>query len=239
VVVLQRERQEALQALSEKLGLSFSSFELLNAALTHQTYVFEHPQEDLENNQRLEFLGDSILNFLVAEELYKRYPFSNEGELSKKRALLVCEPTLFALAEKIGLGEYLLLGKGEKLAGGAKRSSILADAFEAFLAAIYLEFGLEKTRDFLLKQLNPFLEASNELSGYSDYKTDLQEFVQKEYGKNVTYKIVKESGPDHDKRFVAATSLDGVLLSTGEGKSKKDAQQKAAAKALLKLRQKS
>lgn len=238
VVVLRKEREEALKALEKRLALSFSSLELLNMALTHQTYVFEHPQENLANNQRLEFLGDSILNFLTAEELYKRYPSFTEGELSKMRAVLVCEPTLSSLAEKIGLGEYILLGKGEKLSGGAKRSSLLADAFEALLAAIYLEFGLETTRIFLLKQLKPILESSLELVDLTDYKTNLQELVQKEFGKTVSYKIIKESGPDHDKRFVAATSIDGTLLATGEGKSKKDAQQKAAAKALAKLRQK-
>lgn len=202
--------------------------ELLTTALTHSSYGNEN---GCECNERLEFLGDSVLSVIVSDYLFENMPNVNEGELSKIRASLVCERSLAEFAEVIKIGEKLRLGKGEEISGGRKRASILSDAFEAVLAAVYLDSGMETARKWLLELMKPALKLALEGKTYHDYKTILQEVVQKNGGK-VTYRIVSETGPDHMKDFVAEVLIDGKKAADGEGLSKKDAEQNAAKKAL-------
>ena len=218
-----------LLQLQRDLGVSFMDPDLLNLALTHPTYVFEH-RGSRQHNQRLEFLGDAVLGMIVAEYLFKRYPNSPEGELTKLRASLVCENTLADNASRLKLGRYLLLGRGEEMSGGRHRASILADAYEALVGAVYLDSSLETARKVVEKDIEVHIERKD-IWVHKDYKTVLQEIVQKHHNENVTYSILSESGPDHDKRFVAGVSFKGKLLAQGKGRSKKEAEQEAARQA--------
>jgi ribonuclease-3 len=209
--------------------LVFNDEKLLYLALTHPSYAQE--KNNMSNNQRLEFLGDAVLNFVVAEYLYNRYANKAEGELTKIRAKVVCEKALMSVARKIDLGQYLLLGRGEEMSGGRKRKSILADAVESVIAAIYLDQGYEAARAFILKHLEDFI---SQIAGgdYYDYKSKLQELVQGKNKENVSYSIIEESGPAHAKSFVAGVFFREKILASGEGKSKKEAEQNAAEKVL-------
>lgn len=210
-------------------GMVFNQEKLIYTALTHPSYAQQKGISD--NNQRLEFLGDAVLNFIVAEYLYKNYPQKGEGELTKIRAKVVCEKALLNVAKTINLGDYLLLGKGEEMSGGRKRKSILADTVEAVIGAVYLDQGYDSARDFVLKHLEDIITKT--ASGdYYDYKSKLQEIVQARNKENVTYNILKESGPAHCKNFTAGVFYKEQLLATGEGKSKKEAEQNAAEKVL-------
>jgi ribonuclease-3 len=205
--------------------LTFKQDELINMALTHPSYAQEHSVTN--NNQRLEFLGDAVLNFVVAEYLYNNYCQKAEGELTKIRARVVCEKALVNVARRINMGDYLLLGKGEEMSGGRKRKSILADTVEAVIGAIYLDQGYDSAKHFILEHLEEFIKET--ASGdYYDYKSKLQEIVQAKSKENVTYTIVNESGPAHSKTFIAGVFYRERLLATGKGKSKKEAEQNAA-----------
>ncbi|NLO89584.1 MAG: ribonuclease III [Clostridia bacterium] len=217
---------KALESLQRKIGVWFNDKKVLQTALTHPTYVFEKKTVQ-EHNQRLEFLGDAVLGMIVAEYLYRTYPDKSEGDLTKLRASLVCESSLAKNARRINLGEYLFMGKGEDISGGRHRQSILADSYEALVGAIYLDRGLNTVRNFVVRDLEILLSDGVE-STFRDYKTLLQEFVQKRHNENVSYAILEESGPDHNKSFVAGVFLKGQLLSKGSGKSKKEAEQEAA-----------
>jgi len=209
--------------------LEFNRDELIYMALTHPSYSQE--KNIMNNNQRLEFLGDAVLNFVVAEYLYNNYSQKAEGELTKIRARAVCEKALVNVARKINMGDYLLLGKGEEMSGGRKRKSILADTVEAVIGAIYLDQGYNAAKDFILKHLEDFIKET--ASGdYYDYKSKLQEIVQGKSKENVTYVIINESGPAHSKTFIAGVFYQEQLLATGKGKSKKEAEQNAAEKVL-------
>lgn len=212
--------------LAKKLELGTAPGRLLTVALTHPSYMFENPEYGRENNQRLEFLGDAILDFIVAEYLYLNYPDRLEGELTKMRAAVVNETTLARVAQKVALGHELLLGRGEQLSGGRERPSILADAWEAVIGAVYLQYGLQEARRIVLELLKEDIE---EIAGgnYGDYKTQLQEMAQKEE-REVSYQILAEEGPDHNKRFTAGVFLDGQLKGKGCGRTKKEAEQSAA-----------
>ena len=220
-----------LQGLLDKWQIVVDDFEIINTAFTHPTFAFENKQDNIESNQRLEFLGDAVLGLVVGEHLFANYPHLPEGELTKMRAALVCEGTLAEKAKNIGLGNYLLLGKGEEAGGGRVRPSILADCFEAVTGAIYLECGLELIKNFIcstiLNNANDILENS-----LADAKTKLQEFVQKKGEENVQYKVLQETGPDHDKRFEVGVYYYNKLLAQAWGKNKKEAEQKAAHHAL-------
>ena len=212
--------------LARRLGLQAPPDRLFSAALTHPSFVFENPQLGKDTNQRLEFLGDAILNFVVAEYLFLNYPDRPEGELTKMRASVVNETTLAQKAREIDLGSELLLGKGEQASGGRERSSILADSMEAVIGAIYLRYGLDEARRILVELLKPAIE--NVVQGnYGDYKTLLQEKAQREE-KEVSYQILAEKGPDHNKSFTAGVFLRGDLKGTGTGRTKKEAEQHAA-----------
>ncbi|MEA4925582.1 MAG: ribonuclease III [Syntrophomonadaceae bacterium] len=209
--------------------ISFKNEELMSTALIHPSYAQE--RSVLSNNQRLEFLGDAVLDFVVAEYLYQNFRDKAEGDLTQIRARVVCEKALVEMANRINIGRYLMLGRGEDMSGGRNRKSILADTVEAVIGAIYLDQGLDCTRDFILKYLEPLI-VETASGDYQDYKSRLQEFVQARSKDNVYYKILNETGPAHAKSFVAGVFLKEELLATGQGRSKKEAEQNAAGKAL-------
>ena len=216
-------------ALMDKLGYRFRDPRLLEKALTHSSYANEG-RHGLESNERLEFLGDSVLGFVAAKYLFEKEN-GPEGELTKLRAAVVCEKALCSYSKELGLGNYLLLGKGERLTGGAERPSILADAFEAVIAAMFLDGGLEPVRGFVLRFVEK--EANNQRKRhFKDYKTTLQEIVQQNPEEKLEYVLTGESGPDHSKQFVVEVHLNSNVIGTGRGRSKKEAEQQAARAAL-------
>jgi ribonuclease-3 len=222
---------DPLSELEKRLGVCFEDRNLLIRALTHRSSCFEG--EDT-SNERMEFMGDSILGAIVAEHLYQSFTEWSEGELTRAKAALVSSPTLAAAARRLELGELLLLSKGEEQSGGRNRSSILCGAFEAVIAAIYLEAGMEATRSFISCWLAEPMEAVNRGSYTRDYKTMLQEITQEAYRSLPAYRVIEETGPDHDKTFVVGVTLGGEELGIGRGKSKKEAEQSAARLALEK-----
>ena len=217
-----------IKELQEKLGYTFTDENLLIRALSHSSYVNENHGAG-DSNERLEFLGDSVLGLVTAENFYTNYKKLPEGELTKLRAATVCEKSLAGFAKKLELGKYLLLGKGENLTGGRNRPSIQADAFEAIIAAIYRDGGMEEARKFGLKYID---EAVRQHQSFKVYKTMLQEVVQRNPGEIVEYVLVGESGPDHDKRFAVEVHLNSNVIGKGIGRSKKLAEQEAAREAL-------
>lgn len=223
-----------MKTLEERLGYQFQNRALLENALTHSSYANEHRDEGMSSNERLEFLGDSVLGMVVADHLYREHPNMPEGELTRTRAAMVCEGSLVEVAHALDLGRYLRLGKGEDAGGGRERPSILADATEAVLAAIYLDGGIAQARRTIR---NLILGNEEELSASRDYKTALQELVQKESGRKLTYRLVGEEGPDHAKRFSVEVLLDGITVGAGEGRTKKAAEQNAARAAIGKLKE--
>ena len=226
-------KQQA-KALQEKLGYTFNDPALLMAALTHSSYANENRGTGAISNERLEFLGDSVLGMAVAAHIYKSYPELPEGRMTRLRAELVCEKSLAALAREFGLGEVILLGRGEGKGGGGDRPSILADAVEAILAAIYLDGGFEPVARLIEEHLAP--DAKGMLLENTDYKTALQELVQERAGRTLSYHITAEHGPDHKKSFTSEVRVNGKLIGEGAGKSKKEAEQSAAKTALKTMR---
>lgn len=225
---MKRSREVTRNFLRDQ-GLIFRNEELLSMALTHPSYAQE--KNSMVNNQRLEFLGDGVLNLVVAEYLYKHYQSKAEGELTKIRARVVCEKALLGVADSINMGEYLLLGRGEEMSGGRKRKSILADAVESIIGAIYLDQGIDAARAFVLNHLEKeIIEAAQ--GDFYDYKSRLQEMVQGKTKENVSYAIIEESGPAHARFFKAGVYFQDRLLAVGEGNSKKEAEQKAAERVL-------
>lgn len=215
--------------LEERIGHTFKDPVLLETALTHTSFANE-AKHRLPNNERLEFLGDSVLSFVVAGWLYSVGGGSlPEGELTRRRATLVCESALAGFAKEIGLGEFLRLGKGENMNGGRQRASILADAFEALIAALYLDDGIETAQNFIL----PFVQKLAKQGAGEDYKTRLQEVVQQNPEERVRYCVTAEEGPDHDKRFTVEVQLNSNCIGSGVGHSKKLAEQQAAKQALV------
>lgn len=220
-----------MKDLERKLGYSFQNKKLLDTALTHSSYANEKRRSAVKCNERLEFLGDSILGMVVAEYLYKNCPEMPEGKMTKLRAELVCEESLHEVAQQLGLGEYLYLGHGEEQTGGRTRTSILADAVEAIFAAIYLDGGRGQAEkvisEFILSKLENGVKIINH-----DYKTTLQEIVQQGGSAVLSYELIGESGPDHNKLFTMQVSVNGNAVGSGSGKSKKEAEQFAAKCAL-------
>ena len=217
--------------LEQSIGYKFKNAELLQTALTHSSYANENRSLGIACNERLEFLGDSVLGMTVADYLYGNYPNMPEGDMTKLRAELVCEQSLFEVAKKLDLGSFMLLGKGEENSRGRTRPSILADAVEAVLAAIYLDGGKKNSDKYVNKFILTALD-SVEKSGSSDFKTALQELVQRKSGNQLSYTIVDESGPDHCKQFESEVLLNGERIGSGRGRSKKEAEQEAAKNAL-------
>ena len=219
-----------IKDLETAIGYRFKNISLLQNALTHSSYANEHWHNSLKSNERLEFLGDSILGMVVAEYLYKNFPDRLEGELTRMRADMVCEKTLAAVAGRIELGQHLLLGNGEEQGGGRSRNSILADAVESVIAASFLDGGMAAARQFIDKFI--LVDVPVKKLHNADYKTALQELVQQKKNQTLSYALVGESGPDHDKHFDVEVSLNGRVIGTGSGSSKKRAEQMAAKKAL-------
>lgn len=217
-----------MERIEEKIGYRFNERAYLEDALTHSSYANEH---HIKSNERLEFLGDSVLSLIVSENLFLRFSKDNEGDLSKIRASLVCEKGLFELAKKIELQNYIKLGHGEELSGGRQRPSVVSDAFEALLAAVFLDSDFETAKKWLLSIMKEELERADE-NPSDDYKTIIQEITQKGGKGKVTYKPISESGPDHNKKFKVAVMVDGKVIAEGIGSSKKDAEQEAAKNAI-------
>lgn len=224
-----RENQATLE---KKLGVAWQDTSLLNQALTHSSFTYESRQNGPDNNQRLEFLGDAVLELIVSDYLYRQYPDRDEGDLTKLRATVVCEPSLARVARDLNLGMCMFMGRGEERSGGRERPSILADAFEALLGAVYLDQGLQKSGELAVRCLEPVLKDVLEGRTDRDYKTELQEIVQQRGGEQVQYVILQEDGPDHHKVFTAGVYCRGELAGRGSGRSKKDAEQQAAKEAL-------
>lgn len=216
---------EELTRLQDRINYFFKNSELLNCALTHRSFVNEANGVE---NEKLEFLGDAIIGMLVSEHLYTRFPEYDEGRLSSIKSAIVSKPTLAGKAAEIQLGEYLLLGKGEDGSGGRKRPSILADAFEAFVAAIYLDSNIEQCRTFVIEQLGEEIEKVISNGFGRDCKGMLQEYAQSEYGFIPDYQVVSTEGPEHRKCFEVTVSLKGVVCGRGTGRSKKAAEKSAA-----------
>ncbi len=222
-----------LEKLEQQIGYVFTDKKLLKNALTHRS--LSNYAKGIYSNERLEFLGDAVLGLSVASYLYEHCPYLPEGELTKIRALVVCEGTLFLCAKEIGLGSFLRLGKGEEMTNGRKRPSILSDAMEAIFAAIYLDGGLESARTVILNMLVPHIQKAIQERDKKDHKTVLQEMIQSKYEKPPVYLLVGEEGPDHDKIFTVEVRNQNVVLGVGKGKSKKEAEKQAAKKAIEKL----
>ncbi len=225
------------ERLAKALGYSFKQPELLSQAFQHSSYVNEQFDSGLEDNERLEFLGDAVLDLAISHILMDLYQDAEEGELSKLRALLVGEAGLHQVALSLGLGDHLLLGRGEEQSGGRQKPSILADTTEALMGAVYLDAGFEKAMEIILRLFSPFLERVGTREMVQDFKSLLQEYTQQTYKTLPKYHLVKETGPDHDKTFRVALTLNGQLLAEGEGKSKKEAEQMAAKEALSCVKQ--
>ena len=222
-----------IKDLENAIGYRFQNIQLLQNALTHSSYANERWHNSLLSNERLEFLGDSVLGMLVAEYLYKTFPDRPEGELTRMRADMVCEHTLATVANRIGLGEHLLLGHGEERLGGRSRESILADATESVIAACFLDGGLAAAEQFVMQYI--LVEVPVSRPNNMDYKTALQELVQQKKNQVLSYTLVGQSGPDHDKQFDVEVSLNGAVVGSGSGRSKKRAEQMAAKAAMEKL----
>ncbi len=219
--------------LEKDIGYRFNNKKILMQALTHTSYAYENK---VESNEKFEFLGDSILEFISSDYIYHVYPKLKEGEMTKVRATVVCGDNLCKVAKKHNISEYLFLGKSERLTGGKNRTAILEDTIEALIAAIYIDGGIEPAKKFIIENLKQEIEDATKHVGVKDYKTVLQEELQKNGDVKIEYEIIKESGPDHDKSFVAQVKLNGKVLAKGEGKSKKQAHMQAAQKALNELK---
>lgn len=222
-----------IKDLENAIGYHFSNISLLQNALTHSSYANERWHNGLLSNERLEFLGDSILGMLVAEYLYRSFPDRPEGELTRMRADMVCEKTLASVANHIGLGQHLMLGHGEEQGGGRSRDSILADAMESVIAACFLDGGLDAALQFIKKFI--LVEVPVTKLHNIDYKTQLQELVQQKKNQVLSYQLVGQSGPDHDKKFEVEVSLNGNVVGRGQGRSKKRAEQDSAREAIESL----
>lgn len=232
---------EVINALSEELDGDKKLPIILKQALIHRSWINEHHPRDHRqwerSNERLEFLGDAVLGLIITEKLYQSYKHENEGKLSKAKSYLISAPVLAMVAEKLNLGQGLLLGRGELKTGGQKRESLLADAMEAVIGAIYLSLGLEQTRKFILKYWCDPLKKVQSSRADQDFKTELQEITQKYISQLPIYDVVTVSGPDHDKRYDVVVTIKNEDYGHGQGRSKKEAEQKAAKCAIDKLKQ--
>jgi len=227
-------RLKQLNEFENIICYSFKNISILNNALTHSSYIASKA-DFLEHNERLEFIGDAILDMVISLHLYKKCSNSPEGSLTRFRAGIVCEQSLYNASDRLKLGQYLLLSKGEESTGGRNRVSILADAFEALIAAIYLDGGIKKAKAFILANLSNIIDDAVENRIFSDYKSFLQEHVQKNNSGKLSYKLLKEEGPDHNKTFEIALYLNSSIIGRGVGHSKKDAQQEAAREAIISM----
>ncbi|WP_027623435.1 ribonuclease III [Clostridium lundense] len=224
------EKKKYFKELQYKLGIIFKDESLLNIALTHSSYA--NQKEHVKYNERLEFLGDSVLQLVITEYLFMNYKEKSEGELSKKRSLIVCENSLFEVAQKWKLGEYMIMSKGEELTGGRYRPSILADCVEAIIAAIYLDRGIEVVKTFIIGNFKSIINRAMKNEIILDYKTKLQEKLQEHGDVDIIYDLIKFEGPPHRRKFFTQVKIKHDVLGKGEGYSKKEAEQNAAKEAI-------
>lgn len=229
------DRMRELNLLEERIQVVFKDKKYLRKSMTHKSYANENRHEHVKDNERLEFLGDAILDLIISEQIFREHPDYPEGELAKMRAVVVSAPTLARIAKRIELGRYLLLGKGEEMTGGRERDSILSDAFEALVGAIYLDQGLEVTRKFIMTYLRDEIATVERGEHMQDYKTLLQEVIQKKSNTRPLYRVIDEVGPDHNKQFTVQVEYKSRVIGVGTGQSKKEAQQRAAADAISKF----
>lgn len=220
---------ENFEKLEKSIGYTFKNKDLLKKALTHRSYAYENK---IESNEKLEFLGDSILEFISSKYIYNNYPKLKEGEMTKVRATVVCEDSLYKIADKHNFSDFLYVGKSERMHQGNRKIAIMADSVEAVIAAIYFDSGLEEAEKFIISNLKEEIEIATKNVGIKDHKTVLQEKLQVNGNVNIKYEIINETGPDHDKTFTAEVKLDGKVLAVGKGKTKKQAEMDAAGKAL-------
>lgn len=223
-----------IENLENKLNYRFKKKSNIILALTHSSFANESKNENMESNERLEFLGDAVLNLVISEYIYSKYPDMPEGDMTKNRANIVCETSLEKCSTNIKIGKYLLLGKGEEITGGRTRTSILSDLFEAVIGAVFIDGGMSHAASFIKTHMRHIIQDSIDGYLFMDYKTKLQEKVQKDREKKIAYKTVKESGPDHNKKFIIQVRINGIVMGTGKGKNKKEAEQNAARDALKK-----
>ncbi len=229
---------QSIKELESKINYVYKNKKYLIRALTHSSYANENKKEKIKNNERLEFLGDSVLGIVVSKYLYSHFPDLAEGQLTKVRARIVCEASLAEAAHKIQLGKYMFFGRGEELTGGRERISILSDAYEALIASMYLDGGIEYAREFILVQMKDIIEDSVEGRLFIDFKTRLQEVIQVKKGNHIKYEIFKEEGPDHAKVFYTHVKLNEDVIGVGKGRSKKESEQAAAKEGLKRLQKK-
>lgn len=223
---------DKVKELEKKIEYTFKDKNNIILALTHSSYANEYKNQKLISNERLEFLGDTVLNMIISEEIYTKYNDLSEGEMTKFRSNVICETSLARCAKNINIGEYLLLGKGEENTGGRHRISILSDSVEALIGALYLDAGLDRAKVFVLEQMGEMIEESIKGIIFMDYKTQLQEILQKGNEQKIVYEIIDEKGPDHNKVFISQVNIDGKAAGTGKGKTKKEAEQIAAKKTI-------
>lgn len=222
-----------LKEMEASLGVTFANLSYLRVALTHSSFANQY--KDSEYNERLEFLGDSVLQLSITEYLYKNYKEKSEGELTKIRSLIVCENSLYEVAKGVSIGAYIRMSRGEELTGGRNRVSIQADAIEAVIAAIYLDKGFEYAREFILNKFHDIIDKAINNKIILDFKTKLQEYLQQNGEVNITYELVKFEGPPHRRKFYTRVLINGDVKGEGEGFSKKEAEQKSAKRALINL----
>ena len=233
---MQKNRQEELLEFCGRMGVDMHNLELLNVALTHSSYANEAKTKPRpQYNERIEFLGDSVLSIIVSTYMYNNFPKLSEGKLTKLRAHIVCEGSLYKYAQALHIGDYLQLGRGEELCGGREKASLLADAFEAVLGAVYLDCGMRVAREYLLRQMRAEIDKICCYGISDDHKTHLQEYLQRDGDVDLAYEVLGTQGPEHDKIFEVEVLLDGKQIGTGKGRTKKDAEQMAAMDALKKL----
>ncbi len=232
---MDKNRQKQLKAFQRKIKYKFRNKELLNVALTHKSYSFEHPRHNMDWNERLEFFGDSVLGMVISEYLYKRFKKSQEGQLSKFKAQIVCTDTLKNNAIRLNIGDYLLLGKGEEKMGGREQTSALSCVLEAVIGAVYLDRGIKAATKFVLNTFKADLSNIGNDNGNKDYKSLLQELSLKKFGNIPFYELISQEGPEHKKEFVIGVKLNGQMCGKGWGLNKKNAEQMAAKEALEKM----
>ena len=230
---MERDRREALSTLQEEISYQFNDPDLLNEALTHRSYANESSGGTSRDNERLEFLGDSVLNAVISHLIMQRFPHCYEGELTRLRASLVNEKSLAKVSKDLGINQYLLLGRGESLRGGREKSSVISDAYEALIGAIYLDGGFEKAFGVVEKQFGPLLDRG--LTDDGDFKTRVQQICQRRFGCPPRYRLSELKGPQHDKTFGVEIFIDGQVYGYGIGKNKKEAEQNAAQEALKRI----